>query len=60
MAQVIPFHIPEGFVPKSKRLWPSEPGRVLEFPRPELETFSQPTWIIPEVDGDLSMPRRMM
>lgn len=54
MAQVIPFYIPDGFVPKSKRLWPSEPGRVLDFPRPEGE-FVQPSWIFPEVDGDLSV-----
>ena len=60
MAQLIPFYIPDGFVSKSKRLWPSEPGRVLEFPRPEVENSSQPTWIFPEVDGDLSLPIRMM
>lgn len=54
MAQVIPFYIPDSFVQKSKRLWPSEPGRVIEFPRPEGK-FTQPTWVFPEVDGDLSL-----
>ncbi len=55
MAQVIPFHVPDNFKPKSKRLWPSDAGRVLQFPRPEPKDFVQPTWIFPEVDADLSL-----
>ena len=54
MAQVIPFHVPDNFKPKSKRPWPSDAGRVLEFARPESKSFVQPTWVFPEVDPDLS------
>jgi len=47
--------VPDNFKPKSKRLWPSDAGRVLQFPRPEPKDFVQPTWIFPEVDADLSL-----
>lgn len=55
MAQVIPFYVPATFKPKSKRLWPREAGRVLEFSGREPKKYMHPTWIFPEVDADLSV-----
>jgi hypothetical protein len=54
MARVIPFYIPDTFKPKSKYPLSGEGGRVIEFPGPEPEKYIHPTWIFPEVDGDLS------
>ena len=52
MARVISFYIPDRFKPKPRPSWPREESRVLEFPRPK--SYTHPTWIFPEVDGDLS------
>ena len=55
MARVIVFYVPDSYVPKTRSPWPQEAGRVIEFPRPESESYVHPTWIFPEVDADISV-----
>jgi hypothetical protein len=55
MARVIQFYIPNSFKPKARTPWLAGEERILEFPAPESKNYTHPTWIFPEVDGDISV-----